>query len=92
MSDHQLGDGPVEPSLVEFLNSIAFALDQILNGKEVATDKSLRKNGFVLLVFPFGDTSGRCNYISNGANRDDIVKMFREQIKRFEETARGEGL
>ena len=27
---------------------------------------------------------GRCNYISNGADRKDIVVMLKEQIKRFE--------
>lgn len=81
----KIGDAPIQPDLVEFMNSIAFALDQILNGKRVMEDKSLRKNGFVLLIFPFGDDTGRCNYISNGANRDDIVKMFKEQIERFEE-------
>jgi hypothetical protein len=42
-------------------------------------------------VFPFGDRSGRCNYISNGAERDDIVRMFKEQIKRFEELKTGKG-
>ena len=37
-----------------------------------------------LLVFPFGDGPGRCNYISNGVNRDDVVTLMKEQIKRFE--------
>jgi hypothetical protein len=43
-----------------------------------------REVGFVLLVFEFGEKKGRCNYISNGADRKDIVTLFREQIKRFE--------
>jgi hypothetical protein len=43
-----------------------------------------RKTGFVLLVFPFGAQEGRCNYISNGADRRDIVTMMEEQIARFE--------
>jgi hypothetical protein len=43
-----------------------------------------REVGFVLLVFPFGEKEGRCNYISNGADRRDIVTMMKEQIKRFE--------
>jgi hypothetical protein len=36
-------------------------------------------------VFPFDETggSGRCNYVSN-ANRDDVVMMLKEQIRRFE--------
>jgi hypothetical protein len=68
----------------EALNSIAYALDQILNGKDVRETKQ-RKNGFVLLIFPYNDDTGRCNYVSNGANRDDIIKMFKAQIKHFEE-------
>jgi hypothetical protein len=39
----------------------------------------------VLLVFPFGDAEGnRCNFISNGADRKDIVVLFKEMIARFE--------
>ena len=42
----------------------------------------------MLLVFPFnesGDTTGeRCNFISNGADRKDIVVLFKEMIARFE--------
>jgi len=80
---HQLGDAPIEMSMHEAMNNIAVALDRILNGERI--DKSgERMNGFVLLVFPFGDKSGRCNYISNGADRDDIVRMFKEQIRQFE--------
>jgi hypothetical protein len=41
----------------------------------------------VLMVFPFsgfekGDT--RCNYISNGADRNDVVTLMKEMITRFE--------
>jgi hypothetical protein len=53
----------------------------LFNGKAKGNDK---KTGFVLLVFPFNDNEGRCNYISNGADRRDIVALFKEQIKRFE--------
>ena len=86
-NDKELGDAPIEMTFENVMNTLAFALDQILNGQEVVTDtlNAKRRNGFVLLVFPFGDQSGRCNYISNGAGRKDIVKMFKEQIKRFEE-------
>jgi hypothetical protein len=38
----------------------------------------------VLLVFEFGDDPGRCNFISNGADRRDIVTLFKEMIARFE--------
>ena len=36
------------------------------------------------MVFPFRSTEGRCNYISNGADRADIVTLMREMISRFE--------
>ena len=59
----------------------AQALDEYFNGSAKGPK---RKVGFVLLVFPFGEDEGRCNYISNGADRKDIVTMLKEQIKRFE--------
>jgi hypothetical protein len=76
-----LGDAPIEDQFREKMAAIAHVLDELFNGE---TKGSERKVGFVLLVFPFGDDSGRCNYISNGANRRDIVTMMKEQIKRFE--------
>jgi hypothetical protein len=36
------------------------------------------------MVFPYGDHSGRCNYISNGADRKDVVTLMKEMIARFE--------
>jgi len=85
---HSLGDAPIEPEYREKMNRLAAALDQILNG-EAAQPRArghglTRKVGFVLLVFPFGEKEGRCNYISNGADRKDIITLFKEQIKRFE--------
>jgi len=56
-------------------------LDEAFNPGELGKD---RKVGIVLLVFPFDGHEGRCNYISNGADRKDIVTLFKEQIKRFE--------
>jgi hypothetical protein len=77
----RLGDGPVEPQYVEKMTAIVQVLDELFNGKIGGKD---RETGFVLLVFPFGEKEGRCNYMSNGADRRDIVTMFREQIARFE--------
>jgi len=77
----ELGDAPIEPEFVEQMNHVAHVLDAFFNGTKHGDE---RGTGFVLLVFPFG-TTGRCNYISNGADRSDIVRLFREQIKRFEE-------
>jgi len=79
-----LGDAPVEDQYHEVMNTIAFALDKVLNGEDAMANKIERKTGFVLLVFPYGDKSGRCNYISNGADRSDVVKLMKEQIKAFE--------
>jgi hypothetical protein len=77
----RLGDAPIEPEYRDTMNRVAGALDEAFNG--VAKGKD-RKVGFVLLVFPFGAEDGRCNYISNGADRRDIVIMLKEQIRRFE--------
>jgi len=76
-----LGDAPIEDQHIAMMQAAAAALDDAFNGDAKGKD---RKVGFVLLVFPFGDAPGRCNYISNGADRRDIVVMMKEQIKRFE--------
>ena len=83
MSDkpERLGDAPLEPDYREKMVAVAQALDELFNGEAKG---DARQTGFVLLVFPFGEGEGRCNYISNGANRKDIVTMMKEQIKRFE--------
>jgi|SRR5215472_3598083 len=76
----RLGDAPIEEQHVRMMNTLAGALDELFNGDAKGTD---RKTGFVLMVFPFEDGPGRCNYISN-ANRADVVTLMKEQIKRFE--------
>lgn len=81
MNKHQLGDAPIEDEHREMMNTVARTLDELFNGELRGAD---RRTGFVLLVFPFGEQEGRCNYISNGADRRDIVVMMKEQIKRFE--------
>jgi len=78
---YELGDAPIEEQFREQMRAVAGALDSIFNDEAKGPD---RKVGFVLLVFEYGDKEGRCNYISNGADRDDIVTMMKEQIKRFE--------
>jgi hypothetical protein len=88
MAEHQLGDGPIEERYRQRMNALAEGLDRFLNGEMHGKD---RKTAFVLLVFPFGDDTGRCNYISNGADRKDIVVMLKEQIARFEGQAASEG-
>lgn len=88
MTDHQIGDAPIDPAYIEKMNNVAQGLDDVFNG---SLRGNKRKVGFVLLVFPFGDDTGRCNYISNGADRKDIVVMLKEQIKRFEGQPEMEG-
>ncbi len=78
---HTLGDAPIEDAYREQMNLIALALDKLLNGED---ERRPRTTGFVLLVFPYGEKEGRCNYISNGADRQDIITLFKEQIARFE--------
>jgi hypothetical protein len=76
--EHRLGDAPIEEKYRQEMIEIASLLDKCFN------DDGKRKTGFVLMVFPYGDTSGRCNYISNGADRKDIVVLMKEMIARFE--------
>jgi hypothetical protein len=78
---HQLGDAPIEKEYIDKMKGVASALDEAFNGTDKGHD---RKTGFILMVFPFDDHEGRCNYISNGADRRDVVVLMKEQIKRFE--------
>lgn len=80
----QLGDGPIEARHIEAMNVAAKTLDGFFNGQSKGVVTTPRKVGFVLLVFPYGETEGRCNFISNGADRKDIVALFKEMIARFE--------
>jgi hypothetical protein len=77
----RLGDAPIEDEYRDKMAAVAQAIDELFNGDAKG---SARRTGFVLLVFPFGAAERRCNYISNGADRRDIVTMMKEQIKRFE--------
>jgi hypothetical protein len=83
MSDNPepLGDRPIEPEYRAKMNELAYLLDGYFNAPAKGAD---RKVGFILLVFPFGEQEGRCNYISNGADRKEVVTMLKEQIARFE--------
>lgn len=76
----RLGDAPIDPQYIEKMNAVAKTLDVFFNGE---IKGKARQTGFVLLVFPFGDHSGRCNYISNGADRKDVVTLMKEMIARF---------
>jgi hypothetical protein len=84
MTKRRLGDAPIQPEYVVKMNRMAGALDYVFNG---GAKGNARKTGFVLMVFPFAEFAAgdsRCNYISNGADRKDVVTLMREMIARFE--------
>lgn len=81
MSKHELGDAPIEPAYIEKMNALAHAINELFNGDAKGPD---RKTGFVLMVFPFANFDGRCNYISNGADRRDVITLMKEMIQQFE--------
>jgi hypothetical protein len=67
-----------------FLNELATDIDTMLNGEPLKPD---RKIAFVLLTFPFRameDAAPRCNYVSNGVDRREMIVLFKELIARFE--------
>jgi hypothetical protein len=75
-----IGDGPIE-TYREQMSDLARFINEYFNGDAKG---EARETGFVLIVFPFGNKDGRCNYISNGAAREDLKTLFREQIARFD--------
>lgn len=77
-----LGDRPIEPGYQRMMRDVAVALDRAFNGPLEGDD---RKTGFVLLVFPFESDTGLCNYISNGADRRDVLELLKGQVAHFEE-------
>jgi hypothetical protein len=80
-NNHALGDAPLEELYRAQMSAVAQVLDETFNGTLKAPHK---KVGFVLLLFEYGEKEGRCNFISNGADRADIVVLFKEMIARFE--------
>jgi hypothetical protein len=79
--NQRLGDAPIEDAYRDKMQQMAAALDGFLNDGAKGKDRAA---GFVLFVFPFGDVTGRCNFISNGADRKDVVVLMKEMIARFE--------
>jgi hypothetical protein len=80
----ELGDKPIQPEFYDMMNAVAEALDRTFNGEKKGKH---RPTGFVLMVYPFGNLEkgdARCNYISNGADRRDVVTLMKEMIARFE--------
>lgn len=80
---HTLGDAPIEERYRAKMAELARLLDEYFNNHKRGAD---RDTGF-----PFGDDpKGRANFISNGADRRDVVTLFRE-IARFEGQPEMEG-
>lgn len=72
-------DNKIAAEYREAMNYLARGIDRLFNGRD-----EHKNTGFVLLVFPFGETEGRrANYISN-ASRKDIVSTLKEIAARFE--------
>jgi hypothetical protein len=80
---HTLGDGPVQEEFMDTMRGLGRAIDVMFNGPPDEGGDMERNTGFVLMVFPFGDELGRCNYMSN-AERGDVVRLLKEQIHYFE--------
>lgn len=70
----RLGDAPIQQEYRDKMNAVAQALDHTFNGDAKGNDK---KVGFVLMLFEYGNHDGRCNYISNGADRKDVVVLMK---------------
>ena len=80
----RLGDAPIQKEYYEKMQVMASVLDMFFNGDARGKD---RKTGFVVMVYPFAEFENgdaRCNYISNGADRKDVVALMKEMIARFE--------
>lgn len=80
MSDIENSHGPIQGDYHLQMNALAKMLDELLN------ESKPRKVGFVLLMFPFEETTtpdSRMNYISN-ANRSDMFAAMKELIANWE--------
>lgn len=62
------------------MQQLAQAIDTAINGYGPN-----REVGFILLAFPFNAGQGaRCNFVSNGALREDAIALMREVADRLE--------
>ena len=77
----RLGDAPVEARYHDQMTALCKGLDAVFNGDAKGRD---RRVGFVLMTFGINDGPSRCNYMSNGIGREDIVALMKEMIARFE--------
>lgn len=68
------GHEAIEPAVAAQMKGVGNAIGEALEGTGY---------GFALLVFPFGDSDGRMNYISN-SNREDMLVAMKEFIASHE--------
>jgi hypothetical protein len=80
MTIKRIGDAPIQDEYRETMKMIAKFVDEMFNGDAKPGE---RKVAFILMVFPFDDHEGRCNYMSN-AERKDVITLLKEQLARFE--------
>ncbi len=78
---HQYGDAPAEAKHIEQMRAIMKTLDDFINPGQKAPNKNI---AIVLMMFPYGEGPGRCNYMSNGVSRKDMIVLLKEQAARFE--------
>ena len=76
--DNRLGDGPIDPRHDQ-MNDLAVKIDQSLNPGLKPGEQTV---GFILMVFPFGDSAGRCSCSSNSC-REDVINVLTEQLTHF---------
>lgn len=87
--EDRLGDAPIEGQYHAQMTAMMRAMDEFINGDLKGGE---RHTGIVILMFPFGEAeSGRTNFMSNGANRRDVVTLMKEMIARFEGQPEVEG-
>ena len=79
--DQRLGDAGVQEDMYAQLTAVMGAIDDFLNQ---GIKGSARPWGIVVMMFPYGNVEGRCNYMSNGADRKDVVTLMKEMVARFE--------
>ena len=81
--DQRLGSQPIEPAYRDQMKAVMRAIDEFLNGTPEDRNGAPKKTGIVILMFPFGDGAGRCNYMSN-ASREDVIVLLKEQLAYFQ--------
>lgn len=75
------GAGEIEEEFKKIMLGLAEHCDNVFNPGQKGAD---RKVGIVIMVYPFNGAKGRVNYLSNGADRDQIEALMKATIAEFE--------